>query len=75
VKGAGNIVVVLAGIAFLVFGRQFALLNLRPFRSRKQLKERNKPGHRGLRIAFGWVWATNIVVGLVFIYAGLKAIR
>jgi hypothetical protein len=71
----GDIVVVLVGVAFLVFGRQFAQINLRPFVSRQQLAERGKPGHRRLRMAFTWIWAANIAVGLIFIYAGVQAMR
>lgn len=74
-NGFGNIVAVLIGVAFLIFGRQFAQLNLRPFVSKQQIAERNEPGHRRLRLAFTWIWATNILVGLFLILDGVYGMR
>jgi hypothetical protein len=74
-SGLRTVVFVVIGVAFLIFGRQFAQLNLRPFVSKQQIAERNKPGHRRLRIAFAWIWATNILVGLFFIFDGVDGMR
>ena len=73
-SSAGNIVMVLVGVVFLIFGRQFAQLNLRPLFSKQQISERNEPEHRRLRIAFAWIWGANIVVGLIFIYSGVSGL-
>jgi hypothetical protein len=48
--GFGGIVGVLIGVAFLIFGRRFAQINLRPFVSKQQVAERGKPEHHRLRM-------------------------
>jgi hypothetical protein len=59
------------GTVLVVFARPFALLSLRPYFSKQQLAERDKPEHWRLRLFVTLTCAIEIVVGLFFVVAGV----
>jgi hypothetical protein len=69
-----TVVFMVLGAVLVVFARPFALLSLRPYFSKQQLAERDKPEHRRLRLFVTVMCAIEVVVGLFFVVAGVVAL-
>jgi hypothetical protein len=65
------VVFMVLGAVLVVFARPFALLSLRPYFSKQQLAERDRPEHRRLRVFVTVTSAIEVAVGLFFVVAGV----
>jgi hypothetical protein len=62
------------GGALVIFARPFAMFSLRPYFTKQELAELDKPEHRRLRLIFRVSCAIEVVVGLFFVVAGLVSL-
>jgi hypothetical protein len=62
------------GAALVIFARPFAVLSLRPYFSKQQLAERDKPEHRRLQLFVTVTCAIEVIFGLSFVVAGVVAL-